>query len=110
MSKPPYQPTESEAKELELLQKHNSSHPFSLEQQKNWEQWVKTHTHENTPRFELIYNGAPIYIDMLTLLQCLKIAEHTHHVPPITGTWWLDVIKEYPVEIHLDGRIQTQTQ
>ncbi|WP_085344655.1 hypothetical protein [Vibrio sp. ArtGut-C1] len=80
------------------------------EQEKSWEQWVNTTFPDDSPRFELIYNDSPIYIDMLTLLQCLKIAEHTHHIPPIDGEWWVNIIKQYPVEIHLDGRIQAQSE
>lgn len=62
---------------------------------------------DGRPQFELLYNGSPIFIDMKTLLQCLKIAEYTHHIPPIDGAWWLEITKRYSVEIHLDGRIQT---
>ena len=62
---------------------------------------------DSRPQFELLYNGSPIFIDMNTLLQCLKIAEYTHHIPPIDGAWWLEITKRYSVEIHLDGRIQT---
>ncbi len=96
--------------QIESLPSLDDSSQLTSEQQQSWEEWVKTQTHDNTARFELIYNGKPIYLDLLTLLQCLKIAEHTHHVPPIAGEWWLKVVKEYPVEMHLDGRIQTQSK
>ncbi|AZQ13279.1 hypothetical protein [Shewanella khirikhana] len=62
---------------------------------------------DQRPLFELEYNGHPVFVDMLTLLQCLKIAEHTHHIPAISPQWWLQITKEYPVEVNLDGRIQT---
>ncbi len=51
-----------------------------------------------------------IFLDLTTLLQCLKIAEHSHFTPPISSEWWLDIVKRYPVEINLDGRIQTESE
>ncbi|HIF9415340.1 TPA: hypothetical protein ACX6SD_003250 [Photobacterium damselae] len=79
----------------------------ATEFEKDWQQWMDTQLTDSSPKFELRYNGSPIFIDMNTLLQCLKIAEYTHHIPPIDGAWWLEITKRYSVEIHLDGRIQT---
>ena len=89
----------------------NQATPLTeLELNKEWEEWLNTPNHDDSPKFELNYNGSPVFIDMLTLLQCLKIAEHTHHIPKINGSWWLKIIKQYPVEVHLDGHIQTKSQ
>ncbi|HIF9170107.1 TPA: hypothetical protein ACX6PO_002852 [Photobacterium damselae] len=79
----------------------------ATEFEKDWQQWMDTQLTDSSPKFELRYNDLPIFIDMKTLLQCLKIAEYTHHIPPIDGAWWLEITKRYSVEIHLDGRIQT---
>ncbi|HFK4420944.1 TPA: hypothetical protein ACGTRQ_003612 [Vibrio parahaemolyticus] len=82
---------------------------ISNQQSQDWENWIEMARHDNSPKFELNYNGSPIFIDMKTLLQCLKIAEYTHHVPPIDSAWWLKIVKQYPIEVHLDGRIQTKS-
>ncbi|QDF68703.1 hypothetical protein FJQ87_18540 (plasmid) [Shewanella sp. SNU WT4] len=75
---------------------------------KSLEEWLNTPDHDDGPKFELNYNGSPVFIDMFTLLQCLKIAEHAHHIPKINASWWLEIIRQYPIEVHLDGRIQTE--
>lgn len=94
--------TESEEKELQSLEDAGFSSKLTEEQEKNWEDWVKNRVEDDTPRFEFTSNGSPISIDLLTLLQCLKVAEHTHYVPPIDETWWVKIIKQYPVNIHLE--------
>ncbi|MDD9196886.1 hypothetical protein PVK62_13740 [Aliivibrio sp. S3MY1] len=102
-----YEYTEEELKTLNSLEKAASSTALSHETQtQDWEKWM--HDDDHSPKFELNYNGSPIFMDMLTLLQCLKIAEHTHHLPKINSEWWLQIIKQYPIEVNLDERIQTQ--
>lgn len=79
-------------------------------QKKDLEDWLATFSCDDSPRFELLYNGQTIFLDLTTLLQCLKIAEYSHFTPPIDSDWWLDIVRRYPVEINLDGRIQTESQ
>ncbi|GAL27756.1 hypothetical protein JCM19239_1477 [Vibrio variabilis] len=110
MNKSNLQLTESEEKRLQLLKKQTPEDSLTPEEIEDFEKWARSPKDDNSPKFELSYNGSPVFIDMLTLLQCLKIAEHTHHIPPLESGWWLKVIKQYPVEIHLDGRIQTKSE
>ncbi len=76
----------------------------------DFKEWCETPKCDESPKFELEYNGAPVFIDMFTLLQCLKIAEYTHHIPPIDSAWWLNISKQYPIEVNLDGHIQTKNE
>ncbi|MFA0079760.1 hypothetical protein AB4427_16745 [Vibrio artabrorum] len=110
MSKPTFQLTESEEKMLQSLNKQAPVDGLTPEEIKDFEEWSCSPKDDSSPKFELRYNGSPVFIDMLTLLQCLKIAEHTHHIPPLESGWWLKIIKQYPVETHLDGRIQIKSE
>ncbi len=78
--------------------------------EQDWQRWLEISNHDDTPKFELISNGQSVFIDMVTLLQCLRIAEHTHHIPKIEDDWWVKIIRHYPVEVNLDGRIQIKSE
>ncbi|MCY9828817.1 hypothetical protein [Vibrio chagasii] len=89
------------------------NHPaqdFSEHEDENLKEWAASVSCDDTPRFELLYNGQPIFLDLTTLLQCLKIAEHCHLTPPIDSDWWLDIVRRYRVEVNLDGRVQTERE
>ncbi|MEZ9999950.1 hypothetical protein [Vibrio sp. 10N.261.46.A3] len=87
---------------------HNTPNGFSEYDDESLKAWATSLSYDDAPKFELLYNGQTIFLDLTTLLQCLKIAEHCHLTPPIDSDWWLDIVRRYCVEVNLDGRIQVE--
>lgn len=66
---------------------------------------------DGTLVFELENGQETLGVELTTILQMIRIAEHQHFIPAIEDKWWCRVQQRYPeLQVDIDEHIQAKNK